>query len=385
MNWPKSRLELLAVDDPYAIVGGPFGSKLTSRDYVDYGVPVIRGSNLNNGRYLDMSQFAFVSETKVREDLSGNLARPGDLVFTQRGTLGQVAIIPDDGVSNYYVVSQSQMKLTVDDEKADTLFLYYYMSSREAIQRILNFASSSGVPHINLQTLRNFEVPVPPAERQISIASTLSAYDDQIENNRRRIQLLEQAGRLLYKEWFVHFRFPGHERVKIKDGLPEGWVRKPLFEIAAPTYGFAFKSSLFNTEGDGLPVTRIRDIPEGESQTYTIERAPEERLLKDGDFIIGMDGDFHMNFWTGGTAWINQRVVRIRGLGDFSDAFLRYTLEKPKRIEVLIPTKSILHEIQGSLRSVQSQIVVLSNQSRRAKKVRDLLLSPLMNGEVSIG
>ena len=236
--------------------------------------------------------------------------------------------------------------------------------------------------------------------------SILSAYDDLIENNRRRIQLLEKSARLLYKEWFVHLRFPGHERVKIKDGVPEGWSRKPLFEIAEPTYGFAFKSSLFNTSGDGLPVTRIRDIPQGESQTYSIEEAPQGKILEDGDFIIGMDGDFHMNFWTGGAAWINQRVVRIRGLGTFGDAFLRYSLEKPiqdfnativgttvahlgakhlKHIEVLIPTKSILNEIQGSLRSVQSQIVALSTQSRRAQNARDLLLLPLMNGKVSIG
>ena len=232
MSWPKQKLELLAVDHPYGFVGGPFGSKLTSRDYVDYGVPVIRGSNLNNGRYLDMKDCAFVSEEKVRDDLSGNLARPGDLVFTQRGTLGQVAIIPDDGISPDYVVSQSQMKLTVDDAKADRLFLYYYMSSREAVKRILNFTSSSGVPHINLKILRNFEVPAPPVERQKSIASVLSAYDDLIENNQRRIQLLEKSARLLYKEWFVHLRFPGHERVKIKDGVPEGWARKPLGEVA---------------------------------------------------------------------------------------------------------------------------------------------------------
>ncbi len=104
MRWPCNKLELLAADEPYSFVGGPFGSNLTLRDYVDEGVPVIRGSNLNNGRFLDMNEFVYVSDSKVRKDLSSNLAKPGDLVFTQRGTLGQVAIIPVEGVSDRYAL-----------------------------------------------------------------------------------------------------------------------------------------------------------------------------------------------------------------------------------------------------------------------------------------
>jgi len=90
MIWPRRKLESLAVDEPYSFVGGPFGSRLTSRDYIDEGVPVIRESNLNNGRFLTMDDFVIVSDSKVHEELSGNLAKPGDIIFTQRGTLGQV-------------------------------------------------------------------------------------------------------------------------------------------------------------------------------------------------------------------------------------------------------------------------------------------------------
>ncbi len=127
-------VESLAAEGRYSLVGGPFGSKLTSADYVGDGVPVIRGSNLKGGRYLDESEFVFVSEQKVRDDLFGNLAHPGDVVFTQRGTLGQTAIIPDDARFGTYVVSQSQMKLTVDQERADSRYIYYYFSSRDAVR-----------------------------------------------------------------------------------------------------------------------------------------------------------------------------------------------------------------------------------------------------------
>ncbi len=223
MSGETVRLETFAAEGRYSLIGGPFGSKLTSKDYVQEGIPVIRGSNLNGGRYLEEKDFVFVSEQKVREDLFGNLAHPGDIVFTQRGTLGQIALIPDNACFDSYVISQSQMKLTVDTRKVDPRFVYYYFTSREAQQQILNQNSSSGVPHINLTALKNFPVPRFSLSAQTEIANVLSAYDDLIDNNRRRIALLEEAARLLYREWFVHFRFPGHEHVKIIDGLPEGW------------------------------------------------------------------------------------------------------------------------------------------------------------------
>ena len=231
MGWAHRRLESLATDEPYAFVGGPFGSRLTSRDYTEEGVPVIRGNNHNNGRFLSMDNFVFVSDSKVHKELSSNLAKPGDLVFTQRGTLGQVSIIPENGISTRYVVSQSQMKMTPDKSRIDKFFLYYYFSNRQTVERILNLTSSSGVPHINLTILRKFKVPVPSLKVQKNIASILSAYDDLIENNRRRIQLLEQSARLLYKEWFVHLRFPGHEHTTITDGVLEGWEKKSLSEL----------------------------------------------------------------------------------------------------------------------------------------------------------
>ena len=277
MSWPRKKLELLAADEPYSFVGGPFGSKLTSRDYSDQGIPVIRGSNLNNGRFLDMNEFVYVSDSKVRKDLSGNLAKPGDLVFTQRGTLGQVAIIPKEGISDRYVVSQSQMKLTVDDTKADQFFLYYYFSSREVIDRITNFTSSSGVPHINLTVLRNFEIPVPPLEIQKSIASILSAYDDLIENNRRRIQLLEQAARLLYKEWFVRLRFPGHEHVRVMDGVPEGWERKTAFDEMDILSGGTPKTGVPDYWNGDIPFFTPKD-----SMDYAYALATEKRLTEEG-------------------------------------------------------------------------------------------------------
>ena len=120
-DWKQITVAEVAASSRNALVGGPFGSNLVSKDYVPSGVPVIRGQNMG-ARWVG-GEFAFVTEAKAKS-LEANLARPRDLVFTQRGTLGQVALVPPQPFE-IYLISQSQMKLTVDEQKADPLFLYY--------------------------------------------------------------------------------------------------------------------------------------------------------------------------------------------------------------------------------------------------------------------
>src|SRR5437867_2117838 len=127
-GWSECSVADIAAPIRNALVGGPFGSNLVQRDYAAKGVPVIRGQNMGLGRWVG-GEFVFVSPEKA-EQLSPNTARPGDLVFTQRGTIGQVAIVPA-GPFERYIISQSQMKLTVDSTKADSTFLYYLFTSEE--------------------------------------------------------------------------------------------------------------------------------------------------------------------------------------------------------------------------------------------------------------
>jgi type I restriction enzyme S subunit len=173
-NWPKVKLVELAAKKRWALNGGPFGSKLTTKHYTDSGVPVIRGTNLSGDTRFCFDDFVWVSEEKA-DELIANNANPGDLVFTQRGTVGQVGLIPFNAPFKRFVISQSQMKLTPDPAKADPLFLYYYFISPGTVSAIQNLAFSAGVPHINLEILRNFEVSCPPLRVQRHIASILSA------------------------------------------------------------------------------------------------------------------------------------------------------------------------------------------------------------------
>ena len=235
MKWPTAPLEALKSSSRYSFVGGPFGSELTTRDYVADGVPVIRGNNLSGpGKFHD-DDYVYVGEKKAKA-LQSNLASPGDLVFTQRGTLGQVGLIPADAKFEKYVISQSQMKLTVDENKANPLFLYYFFKMPSTIQQIVNRVSSSGVPHINLSVLKAFEVPAPDKDIQDSIVEFVRHYDDLIENNRRRVEVLEEMARAIYREWFVRFRYPGYENIPLVDStlrpIPVGWSIGSLGELS---------------------------------------------------------------------------------------------------------------------------------------------------------
>ncbi|WP_255769561.1 restriction endonuclease subunit S [Pseudarthrobacter sulfonivorans] len=152
-----------------------------NNDYRASGVPVIRGTNLGFGRHLG-GDFAFVSEGKVARDLSRNTAAPDDVVFTQRGTLGQVALVPADPYP-LYVVSQSQMRLRVDPSKALAMYVYYACASQPFNRQIVDNAISTGVPHINLGILNRLTIPLPSLREQQAIAEVLGALDDKIAAN----------------------------------------------------------------------------------------------------------------------------------------------------------------------------------------------------------
>lgn len=415
MSWPIRKFATLVADIKNALVGGPFGSKLTTRDYVDEGVPVIRGANMSNGRFILEDDFVFVTDEKKRKDLQSNLARPGDLIFTQRGTLGQVAIIPHDASYGEFIVSQSQMKATLDPEKADTAFYYYFFSSQKVVDTILNMTSSSGVPHINLGTLKDFEVPVPPLPTQKRIAGILSAYDDLIENNRRRIGLLEQAARLLHREWFVHLRFPGHETAKIVDGLPEGWERATLGQVADEVdYGFTASASL---DVDGPRFLRITDIVSGAINWHQVPRCeiPEGRLkkfsLKEGDVVVAR---------TGATTGWARRIGELAEQAVFASYLVRFrfgqridpmlaatfmesdlyktTIQgrlggaaQPNAsakvlagVEIAVPPRDLQDDFKRQISKTNGFVDLLVKENAKLTRARDLLLPRLMDGRIPV-
>ena len=364
----------------------------------DY-MPYLANLNVQWGEFKlsDLREMRFSSHEIDRYGL-----KRGDIVMCEGGEPGRCAIWKDQVPGMMF---QKALHRIRPNDGLSSAFLYYQFLKMGRRNEFVGLFTGSTIKHLPREKLAKVEVEIPPFETQEKIASILSSYDDLIENNRRRIALLEEAARQLYKEWFVRFRYPGHEHVPIVDGVPEGWEKKKLFDLSTPTYGFAFKSTAFTEKEVGLPIVRIRDVPNGASATYTPEESSEDKIIYDGDFLIGMDGDFHINFWSGGKSWLNQRVVRIAGRTDCSTGFLRYAIEKKiqdfnetisgttvkhlgvkhlKTIALVLPPKALMNQTNAVFETTRQQITTLAIQSRALGRARDLLLPKLMNGEIVV-
>jgi len=261
-EWIDTNVGNIAATVRNALVGGPFGSNLVSNDYVNHGIPVIRGQNMGS-RWVS-GEFAYVSIEKAKS-LEANLAKPGDIIFTQRGTLGQVALVPK-APFDYYVISQSQMKLTPDHSMAEPLFLYYVFLSPQQQEHIRQNAIQVGVPHTNLGILRDTPVKLPPLEQQRSISHILGTLDDKIELNRRMNETLEDMAQAIFKSWFVDF---DPIRAKMSGESPESICRR-----------LGLSSELLDLFPDSLQDSELGEIPDGwevRSIGDTVNRLPVGR------------------------------------------------------------------------------------------------------------
>ena len=178
--------------------------------------------NYENARQISEEDFA---ETHRRTDL-----KLGDLLVTNSGTIGRLAITQDDERTFRTTFQKSVAILKPRSCAISSRFLYYYLAAN--MKAFIHPAAGAAQKNLLLRDIKAFRIFKPSLYEQDNISSILSNYDYLIENNRRRIALLEEAARLLYREWFVYFRFPGHEHIKIADGLPEGWERLSLGQIA---------------------------------------------------------------------------------------------------------------------------------------------------------
>ncbi len=390
-------------------MGGPFGSDLTTRDYVESGVPVIRGGNLNADHLFYDDEFVFVSEQKA-ERLSANTAVPGDLIFTQRGTLGQVGLIPEDAKYGRYLISQSQMKLTVNPDIVDARFVYYFFRLPETVQEVKNRAITSGVPHINLGILRGFSIPLPPLDCQKAITAILATYDDLIENNRRRMALLEEAARKLYREWFICLRFPGHEHTPIRNGLPEGWERKTLGDVAEINRANLPKG--FDAEIEYIDISAVTPGRINKTTRYQFSDAPSRarRVVQHGDILWSCVRPNRKSY---GVVWNPcENLIASTGFAVITpdgvpssfleqatttDDFVRYLENNAKgaaypavlasdfeRAEVLIPPKPLLKSFAAFAEPLLAQRHNLETQTRKLRTARDRLLPKLMSGEIEV-
>jgi type I restriction enzyme, S subunit len=279
-NWRLVTANDIKSPDKSSCVAGPFGSNISSKYFVETGVPVIRGNNLRDDltRFVPHG-FAFVSEEQAQRYIAQHV-RGGDLVFTCWGTIGQVGLIPNDGPFQEYIISNKQLKLRPNPEIADPLYLFYYFASPQMVQHIRNKAVGAAVPGINLGILKGLPIVLPPLPIQKRIASILGGYDDLIEVNRRRIALAEEATRKLFDEWFVRYRFSGRPKlIDTPDGkIPEGWAVQPFTDVCEVLSGGTPRKDQSRFWGGSIPFFTPRDAPTNAWALRTDATITEEGL-----------------------------------------------------------------------------------------------------------
>lgn len=353
---------------------------------------ILRVGNLSGGNdswyYSDME----LDENKYCEN--------GDLLYAWACNFGPHIWREEKVIYHYHI-----WKLVENKEKVDRTYLYYYLLHQTPFY--LGGVNGATMVHITKKNMEKKTVYIPSSLNvQHRIASILSTYDTFIENNTKRIRLLEKMAENLYTEWFVRFRFPGHENVEMENGLPKGWKIVNLFDVADITYGFAFKSNKFCDNAELNPVVRIRDIQDNHTNTYTDEPCEDKYLIGKNAILIGMDGIFHMCLWNGERAYLNQRVVMLNSKEKGLCNYLLYLAIRPqikyweqvisgttvahlgdkhlRRVKVLFPEKAILEKGNSIISRAMEEKNVLQHQNSLLARQRDLLLPRLMSGKLEV-
>src|SRR5579871_196370 len=330
-------------------------------------------------------------------------AAPG-VVTGRYGTLGEVFYLEQD----YWPLNTALY--VVDFKGTHPRFAAYFL------KHVLRDYQSdkAAVPGVDRNVLHALEVRCPEPEFQETIASTLSAYDDLIENNRRRIALLEESARLLYREWFVRLRFPGHERTPITNGLPEGWVRKSLGEVADFRLGKMLDQN--KNKGELMPYLANLNVRWGTIDLDNLREMPFEDNeldtvgLRYGDIVMCEGGEpGRCALWKEQLPrmMIQKAIHRIRAHPEVSYLFLYYCLrnkgqsgqlaslftgatikhlprEKLAIVQVDIPPLPLVMLFAEQVDFLEKQSTLLEAANKRASQARDLLLPRLMSGQITI-
>ena len=330
--------------------------------------------------------------------------KEGDFIVTMTDlsktidTLGYSALVPKS--KRTYLHNQRIGLVTFKSGECDRGYIYWLMRTREYQRSIANTSTGATVHHTSPKKIYDYDLEVPPLPIQHRIATILSRYDSLIENYQKQIKLLEEAAQRLYKEWFIDLRFPGHENTKIVDDVPEGWEKKKLIELVDVQYGYAFDGKLFNNIGEGMPILRIRNIPDGITSDYTTEEASKNYIVHNGDIVVGMDGIFHINSWNGDDAYLVQRACSFRPKEECVKGVIFQAIQEPiKFFEKILVGATVAHLGKKHIDSIElcipknfelyqpfskfyNQRQGLLSQIRLLTEARDRLLPKLMGGEI---
>ena len=407
-GWRRAKIEEIAEK----VAMGPFGSSIKVETFTPTGVPIISGQHLHGSRVDDEPGFNFISDEHA-ERLRGANVRKGDVIFTHRGNIGQVAYVPKNAKYDRYVISQSQFYVRPDPSQAIPEFLTAYFKTAEGRHDLLANTAQVGVPSIAqpVTYLRTLDVPLPPVEEQRAIAHVLGALDDKIELNRRMNETLEAMARALFQSWFVDFDPVRAKREERDTGLPKeiadlfpdrlvnselgdvpvGWEIKTLGDLLELAYGKALRADERN--GGNVPV-------HGSNGRVGWH---DQRLVQGPGIVVGRKGNPGTVTWVASDFFpidTTFYVVPKHGSGDLF--FMFHTLKNQNLASVatdsavpginrnlaymnraIVPSERIIEHFNQHMKPFFFRNHILQSEARKLTDLRDWLLPELIAGKLS--
>jgi type I restriction enzyme S subunit len=407
--WHETTLGEVCVEVGGLIQTGPFGSQLHQSDYSEQGIPVVMPKDIVGGR-ISSETVARVSSDHV-DRLSRHQLSSGDIVYGRRGDIGRQALIRPE--QEGWLCGTGCLRISLGESMLDPLFLHYYLSQNEVVGWITNQAVGATMPNLNTGILRSVPVRHPDLLVQRHIASILSAYDDLIENSQRRIKILEEMARRLYREWFVHFRFPGHEACRFVDSplgkIPEGWEVKRLGEVAEEIRRNVPKGATREPQ----PYVGLEHIPRRslalDAWETTTELGSNKLGFKKGEVLFGkIRPYFHKVSVAPFDGICSADTIVIRPIRRHDYAFIvgcvcrdkfvaeasssangakmpRANWEVLKNFPVALPPQGcILERFSSLFEKALSEQQSLVFQIHNLRSTRDLLLPRLLSGQIDV-
>ncbi|MEX2375955.1 MAG: restriction endonuclease subunit S [Dehalococcoidia bacterium] len=340
------------------------------------------------------------------------LLTKGDVVVAMTeqspGLLGSSATIPSDGI---FLHNQRLGLLEITTPRVlDLRFVYHLMNSSDVRGQIEATATGSKVRHTAPERILAVKALVPSTDVQRTIAEVLDTLDDLIDNNRRRVELLEQMAEAIYREWFVHFRYPGHEAVPMVDSplgpIPEGWKVRPFSAIARFMNGFAFKPSHWGAFG--RPIIKIRELKQG--VTGDTPRCDQSQVdtkywVEPGDLLFSWSADLGVYRWSNEPGLLNQHLFKVTSADDLSLAFLQQALHQAvdkfwhraqgttmrhikrsalSEVFTVVPPRHVESRFADLTEPIIREAMVLHKSNRWLVAIRDLLLPKLVTGQIDV-
>ncbi|WP_146134086.1 restriction endonuclease subunit S [Chlorogloea sp. CCALA 695] len=376
---------------PLADVSVLYDSLHQTPQYSENGYPMVRVTDIKLG-YLDLAKTKKVDESIYREFTKKYKPQIGDVVFSQVGAYGNSSYV---NKTKAFCLGQNIVCISPKQQLLNSFYLYSCLNSPFVKQQIDACVGGSSQPTISLRNINTLQIPYLSLSIQNKIAAILSNYDRLIENNTRRIEILEEMARSLYDEWFVKFRFPGYEQTKMVDSelelIPEGWEVNRLDNALILQRGFDLPTK--QRQESNVPVYASTGVTGTHNEAKV--KAPGVVTGRSGSLgtVIYIDEDF----WAlNTTLWVKEfrRVTPLYAfyllsnlrLEQFNSGAAVPTLNRNDvhSLQVVIPSHLVLEQFNCFVKPLFAMKKNLQTRNVNLRKTRDLLLPKLISGEIDV-